>query len=76
MTSGVCLSHNVLKGTKITHCFFKLDVLPSSQEMLRGFYSMGFLRMASSQHLGVHEVVIYYVIVMNKEVYKLQALGM
>jgi len=55
--------------------FLKLGLLPSSQEMLGGFYSIRLVRMASSQHLDVHRVDVYYVTVMNKEVYKLQALG-
>jgi len=68
MDCGVFPSHNVLQGTKITTLFLKLDLLPSSQEMLGGFYSVQFMRMASSQHFVVHREDIYYVIVMNKEV--------
>lgn len=75
MDSGVRLSHNVLKVTKYNTLFLKLDLLPSSQEILGGFYSVLFMRMASSQHLGVHRVDVHCVIVMNQEVYKLQALG-
>jgi len=55
--SGVCLSHNVIKGTKYNTLFLKLDLLPFSQEIVGGFYSTGSLRMAFSQHLGVHRVV-------------------
>jgi hypothetical protein len=55
--SGVCLPHNVLKGTKYNTLFLKLDLLPFSQEMLGGFYSTGSLRMAFSQYLCVHRVV-------------------
>jgi hypothetical protein len=43
--------------------------------MLGGLYSKRFMRMASSEHFGVRRVDEYYVIVMNKGVNKLQALG-
>jgi hypothetical protein len=65
MGSGVCLSHIVLQGTKNNTMFLKLDLLSSSQEILGGLYSIRFMRMASSQYLGVHRVDIYYVIVIN-----------
>jgi hypothetical protein len=75
MASGVCPSHNALKGTKNKTLFLKLDLLPSSQEMLGGFCSVGFLRMAFSRHFGVHRVEVHSIIFMNKEVHKLQTLG-
>lgn len=75
MDSGLCPSHNVLKGAKNNTLFLKLDLLPFSQEIWGGTYSVGLLRMGSSQHLDVHRVGISYVRVMNKGDYKLQALG-
>jgi hypothetical protein len=67
------------KTQKITHCFLNWICYHPHKKCWEASTpfgsSIGFMRMASSQHLCVHNVDIYYVIVMNKEVYKLQALG-